>query len=196
VPDLQQRAVALRTAPPGDRSWLPSHVCRSHARSEDAAVIGAFGRSRPDHVTSSRPRWKRSQRRSQGTWRSPGRGTRARIMAVVKADGYGHGACTVAQPAVAAGAEWVGRTDIAEASELRATGLTVQIPHSTCRMDLSPRPSLLLVALVSPWSQGRSRNTNPWVARPMGGYDARAQESSGGAYAWVLDHSRRSLQDR
>jgi alanine racemase len=31
--------------------------------------------------------------------------TRARIMAVVKADGYGHGACTVAQAAVAAGAE-------------------------------------------------------------------------------------------
>jgi alanine racemase len=40
-------------------------------------------------------------------------------MAVVKADGYGHGACTVAQAAVAAGAEWLGTTDIAEASELR-----------------------------------------------------------------------------
>jgi alanine racemase len=53
--------------------------------------------------------------------------TRARIMAVVKADGYGHGACTVAQAAVAAGAEWLGTTDIAEASELRAAGLTVPI---------------------------------------------------------------------
>jgi alanine racemase len=53
--------------------------------------------------------------------------TRSRIMAVVKADGYGHGACTVAQAAVAAGAEWLGTTDIAEASELRAAGLTVPI---------------------------------------------------------------------
>jgi hypothetical protein len=36
-------------------------------------------------------------------------------MAVVKADGYGHGACTVARAAVAA--EWLGTTDIVEASE-------------------------------------------------------------------------------
>ena len=47
VPDLRQRALALRTAPRGDRSWLPAHVCRPHARSEDAAVTGAVGRSRP-----------------------------------------------------------------------------------------------------------------------------------------------------
>jgi alanine racemase len=53
--------------------------------------------------------------------------TRSRIMAVVKADGYGHGAITVAQGAIAAGAEWLGTTDIAEASKLRAAGLTVPI---------------------------------------------------------------------
>jgi alanine racemase len=53
--------------------------------------------------------------------------TRSRIMAVVKADGYGHGAITVAQSAVAAGAEWLGTTDIVEASELRAAGLTLPI---------------------------------------------------------------------
>jgi alanine racemase-like protein len=53
--------------------------------------------------------------------------TRSRIMAVVKADGYGHGAITVARAAIAAGAEWLGTTDIAEASELRAAGLTVPI---------------------------------------------------------------------
>lgn len=56
-------------------------------------------------------------------------------MAVVKADGYGHGACTVAQATVAAGAEWLG-TDVAEVSELRATGFTVQIPHSTVQDGL------------------------------------------------------------
>jgi alanine racemase len=53
--------------------------------------------------------------------------TRARIMAVVKADGYRHGARTVAHAAVAAGAKWLGTTDIAEASELRAAGLTVPV---------------------------------------------------------------------
>ena len=41
--------------------------------------------------------------------------TRSRIMAVVKADGYGHGAITVARAAIAAGAEWLGTTDIVEA---------------------------------------------------------------------------------
>jgi alanine racemase len=53
--------------------------------------------------------------------------TRSRIMAVVKADGYGHGAVTIAQAAVAAGAEWLGTTDTAEAMQLRAAGLRVPI---------------------------------------------------------------------
>jgi alanine racemase len=48
-------------------------------------------------------------------------------MAVFKADGYGHGAITVAQAAIAAGAERLGTTDVAEASKLRAAGLTVPI---------------------------------------------------------------------
>lgn len=49
------------------------------------------------------------------------------IMAVVKADGYGHGALVVAQAAVAAGAEWLGVTDIEQAHVLRAAGLEVPI---------------------------------------------------------------------
>lgn len=53
--------------------------------------------------------------------------TRSRIMAVVKADGYGHGAVTVARAAIAAGAEWLGTTDVAEASALRAAGFTAPI---------------------------------------------------------------------
>ena len=53
--------------------------------------------------------------------------TDARIMAVVKADGYGHGAVAVARVAVAAGAEWLGVTDVAEAATLRDGGLTVPI---------------------------------------------------------------------
>ena len=38
VPDLRQRAVALRAAPRGRRRRLPAHVRRPHPRSEDAAV--------------------------------------------------------------------------------------------------------------------------------------------------------------
>ena len=48
-------------------------------------------------------------------------------MAVVKADGYGHGAVTVARAAVAAGAGWLGTTSVAEASALRAARLAVPI---------------------------------------------------------------------
>ena len=54
-------------------------------------------------------------------------GTDARIMAVVKADGYGHGAVAVARAAVDAGAEWLGVTDVAEAAALRDAGLTERI---------------------------------------------------------------------
>ena len=58
--------------------------------------------------------------------------TTARIMAVVKADGYGHGAVTVARAAVDAGAEWLGVTDVAEAVALRGAGITaVSYTHLT-----------------------------------------------------------------
>ncbi|MGP4025558.1 alanine racemase [Actinomadura sp. 3N407] len=53
--------------------------------------------------------------------------TASTIMAVVKADGYGHGAVTVARAAVAAGAGWLGTTSVAEAAALRAAGLAVPI---------------------------------------------------------------------
>lgn len=53
--------------------------------------------------------------------------TDARIMAVVKADGYGHGAIAVARAAVQAGAEWLGVTDVAEAAALREAGFAEPI---------------------------------------------------------------------
>ncbi|RNL62028.1 alanine racemase [Nocardioides marmoriginsengisoli] len=45
------------------------------------------------------------------------------LMAVVKADGFGHGAVAVARTALAAGASSLGVTSIAEAQALRAAGL-------------------------------------------------------------------------
>ncbi|WP_149084225.1 MULTISPECIES: alanine racemase [Microbacterium] len=53
--------------------------------------------------------------------------TPAPVMAVVKADGYGHGMVTVATAAVDAGAEWLGVTDVAEGVALREAGLRVPI---------------------------------------------------------------------
>ena len=51
----------------------------------------------------------------------------AQAMAVVKADGYGHGASDVARASVEAGAEWLGVADISEALALRDFGLDVPI---------------------------------------------------------------------
>src|SRR4051794_34011047 len=47
----------------------------------------------------------------------------ARLCAVVKADGYGHGAVAAARAARAGGAEWLAVATAAEAAELRAAGI-------------------------------------------------------------------------
>lgn len=53
--------------------------------------------------------------------------TAAAIMAVVKADGFGHGAVAVARTALAHGATSLGVTRLDEAWELRASGLDVPV---------------------------------------------------------------------
>ncbi len=49
------------------------------------------------------------------------------LMAVVKADGFGHGAVDVARTALAHGAGWLGVTSLQEALPLRAAGLTAPL---------------------------------------------------------------------
>lgn len=49
--------------------------------------------------------------------------TDALVMAVVKADGFGHGSADVARTALAHGATWLGVTSVVEALSLRAAGL-------------------------------------------------------------------------
>ncbi len=49
------------------------------------------------------------------------------LCAVVKADGYGHGAVPCARAALAGGATWLGVAAAAEASELRAAGIDAPI---------------------------------------------------------------------
>ncbi|WP_425566515.1 alanine racemase [Pseudonocardia halophobica] len=51
----------------------------------------------------------------------------AQTMAVVKADGYGHGAVEVGRAALAAGATWLGVCTIEEALELREAGITAPV---------------------------------------------------------------------
>jgi alanine racemase len=49
------------------------------------------------------------------------------LMAVVKADAYGHGAATIAQTVLRAGASWLGVATIPEGIELREAGITAPI---------------------------------------------------------------------
>jgi alanine racemase len=49
------------------------------------------------------------------------------LMAVVKADAYGHGAVAVARAAVEGGAYWLGVADLGEALALRAAGITAPL---------------------------------------------------------------------
>ncbi|MBE7189639.1 alanine racemase [Jatrophihabitans endophyticus] len=53
--------------------------------------------------------------------------TGADVMAVVKADGYGHGLVPSARAAVAGGATWLGTAIVSEALDLRAAGLDVPL---------------------------------------------------------------------
>ncbi|MBL1174114.1 alanine racemase [Pantanalinema sp. GBBB05] len=54
-------------------------------------------------------------------------GSRTALMAVVKADAYGHGATTIAQTALRAGASWLGVATIPEGIELREAGIEAPI---------------------------------------------------------------------
>ncbi|BAZ86619.1 alanine racemase [Dolichospermum compactum] len=52
---------------------------------------------------------------------------RTQLMAVVKADAYGHGAVTVARTALAAGASWLGVATVPEGIQLREDGIKAPI---------------------------------------------------------------------
>ncbi len=51
----------------------------------------------------------------------------SQVMAVVKADGYGHGLVPAARAALAGGASWLGTADLAEALALRAAKITAPV---------------------------------------------------------------------
>src|SRR6266567_5582195 len=51
----------------------------------------------------------------------------SQVMAVVKADGYGHGMIPAARAALVGGATWLGVADLAEAVALRRSGITAPV---------------------------------------------------------------------
>src|SRR5580692_249608 len=51
----------------------------------------------------------------------------SQVMAVVKADGYGHGMVPAARAALAGGASWLGVVDLTEALALRQAGITAPV---------------------------------------------------------------------
>ncbi|MCU0604033.1 MAG: alanine racemase [Desulfobacterales bacterium] len=85
---------------------------------------------------------------------------RAKVMAVVKADGYGHGAVEVARTALANGAEWLGVARLPEAVPLREAGFDVPIlvfgytpPAEAGRLiDLDLRQSVYSAAAARAYS--------------------------------------------
>jgi len=64
-------------------------------------------------------------RHNVGVLREPSSG--AALMAVVKAEGYGHGAVPVARAALEAGASWLGVCTLEEAHELREAGISAPL---------------------------------------------------------------------
>ena len=88
------------------------------------------------------------------------RASGAVTMAVVKADGYGHGALPVARAALEAGATWLGSCSLAEALDLREGGVTSRIlswldvpgtdlaPGVEADVDMSASSNAELAAIV------------------------------------------------
>ena len=77
----------------------------------------------------------------------------ARLMAVVKADAYGHGALEVAKAALEAGAAWLGTAHISEALALRTGGISAPLMAwlHTVESDFSAAVAANIDIGVSGW---------------------------------------------
>lgn len=90
------------------------------------------------------------------------------VMAVVKANGYGHGAVQVAKAAVEAGASWLGVASVEEGMELRRAGITtpclvlghVQPGQADSALLYSLRPAVYQMEVVqecAKWARAYGR---------------------------------------
>ena len=85
----------------------------------------------------------------------------AALCAVVKADGYGHGAAACARAALAGGATWLAVATADEAAELRATGSTSAMLVMGALTDAELAVALEADADVVALARSRSRARRP-----------------------------------
>jgi alanine racemase len=78
----------------------------------------------------------------------------AALCAVVKADGYGHGAVPAAHAALAGGAEWLAVATAGEAAELRAAGIEAPLLVLGALSEPELRVALAARADVVAWREG------------------------------------------
>jgi alanine racemase len=78
---------------------------------------------------------------------------RGMLCAVVKANGYGHGAVQAAQASLQAGADWLGVATVTEAEELRAAALTAPVLIFGAMTGAELRRAVAAAAHVVVWSQ-------------------------------------------
>lgn len=79
----------------------------------------------------------------------------ASVMAVVKADGYGHGMLPCARAALAGGAEWLGVAFLEEALSLRAAGIDAPVLAWLVSAHTDLRPAALHsvdISVSAPWA--------------------------------------------
>jgi len=84
-------------------------------------------------------------------------GDRTRLCAVVKADGYGHGATQVARAALDAGADWLAVALVSEAAELRRAGFLGPVLVLGCPPPELAREAALLGLRVTVVSAAHAR---------------------------------------
>jgi alanine racemase len=89
------------------------------------------------------------------------------VMAVLKADAYGHGLVPVAQTAVEAGAAWLGVAAVAEGVELRQAGLQEPI-LLLCALAPGEATTLLRHGLVASVGDAATRDSLAAAARALG----------------------------
>jgi alanine racemase len=109
----------------------------------------------------------------------------ARLCAVVKADGYGHGAVPVARTALAHGADWLAVALVEEAAVLRAAGIDAPVlllseppVGSTAEVvDLDLRPTLYSEAGIDAFASAAGHSVHLNVDTGMNRVGARPEEA-------------------
>jgi alanine racemase len=97
-------------------------------------------------------------------------GERCEVMAVVKANGYGHGAVTAAEAALAGGVTWLAVSSMAEALELRGAGIDARVLNIGWTMPTGMAAAIdhdIDVAVFEPADVAAARNAARGRGRPL-----------------------------